>query len=76
VNQELWIYFNGNFVASLNLTKGWKDYGVQIPAEFTKKGVNYLEFRYKYAERPKDYGINEDIRELAVAFDWIKLSSR
>ncbi|MEM3896270.1 MAG: hypothetical protein QW763_03275 [Archaeoglobaceae archaeon] len=63
------VYFNGNFVGTFILKKDWNVYNVTIPQEFTQIGVNYLDFRYKYAESPKDYDIKEDARKLAVALD-------
>jgi hypothetical protein len=72
-SQVIRVFFNGNYVTSLNLNKGWSEYNVSIPEKFVKKGINFLEFGYRYAESPKDHGINDDARKLAVAFDWLKL---
>jgi len=75
VSQMIQVFFNGNYVTSLSLKRGWSEYNVSVPLEFVKEGINLLEFRYKYAERPKDHGINNDTRRLAVAFDWIKINN-
>lgn len=75
VSQVIHVFFNGNYVTSLSLKRGWSEYNVSVPLEFVKEGINLLEFRYKYAERPKDHGINNDTRRLAVAFDWIKINN-
>ncbi|MEM2085819.1 MAG: hypothetical protein QXF06_00230 [Archaeoglobaceae archaeon] len=63
ISQEMGIYFNGHFVENLTLNADWGVYNVTIPREFTRNGANYLEFRYKYAESPKDFGINEKMVE-------------
>lgn len=73
--QEMSICFNENFVSKWTLEPGWHEYEVSIPEKFTKSGINRLEFRYKYAESPKEHGMSNDTRELAVAFDWIRIKS-
>jgi len=63
------VYFKDNLVDKLIFRPRWQEYNVQISEKFTKIGVNELEFRYEYAESPKDHGINNGARKLAVAFD-------
>lgn len=73
VSQAIQFFFNGNYVTELNLSRGWSEYNISIPEEFAEEGINILEFRYRYAESPRDHAINDDTRKLAVAFDWLKI---
>lgn len=70
--QAINVYINNDFVDSVNLKSGWKEYEILIEKEKLRLGFNQLVFSYKYSKQPIKYGINEDSRYLSAAFEYIK----
>jgi hypothetical protein len=71
--QGLKIYVNGRFVDYIALTDSeWRSYTVHLPQTDLLKGINTLHFVYNYTASPsKVFPGNQDLRQLAVSFDFI-----
>jgi hypothetical protein len=53
---------------------GWQTIECALPAGALRTGVNLLELRFAYVQRPMDVGLGGDGRPLASAVDWIRIS--
>ena len=60
---------NGQPVASIALSGGYGTYDVPVSSHMLGRGLNRIELRYGYAMSPREAGIGEDDRILAVRFD-------
>lgn len=72
--QRVTVSVNGTPHDRLELTPGWAQYQVRLPARLFRTGVNAVTFEYGYATAP-DRVIpgSTDTRTLAVAFDYMAL---
>lgn len=71
--QTLAVDVNGREVASLTLDPSLKEYTVPIDRALLRRSLNGLTFRYGYARSPRDAGVGDDRRPLAVLFDAVNL---
>jgi hypothetical protein len=71
--QGMKIYVNGRYVNYIALTDSeWRSYTVHLPQADLLKGINTLHFVYNYTASPSEvFPGNEDLRQLAVSFDFI-----
>ena len=58
----------------LPVTPEWQTVECTLGTAAWRSGVNTLEFRFAYAQRPIDVGAGGDTRPLAAAVDWIRVS--
>ena len=66
---------NGNVSCeALPVSPDWQTIECTLPSEAWRAGVNGLELRFGYAQRPADVGLGGDTRPLAAAVDWIRVS--
>jgi len=82
LHQSIKIFINGNYLEEITLENTWKEYTIKIPPNVLlcknndEKGLitgnNLVEFRFKYTASPYKYFGKPDLRQLAVAFEWIK----
>ncbi len=72
--QSMDININGTFIGSLKLIRTWNEYMISVDGRFLNLGPNRVTFIYKETQSPSKFG-SRDTRELAVAFDWIKIES-
>jgi hypothetical protein len=52
----------------------WQTVECTADANAWRGGVNRLELRFAYAQRPVDVGAGGDTRPLSAAVDWIRVS--
>ena len=71
--QTVEINVNTLTVATLTLQPGMHVDRVEIPSAMLRPNLNQLRFRYRYAASPKDLGLSEDARQLAVQVATIRL---
>jgi len=71
--QAIKIYVNGKFFAEVPLeVKDWQSYTVDLPQAYLTDGINTFRFVYSYIDSPsRVVPGSDDIRRLAVAFDYI-----
>ena len=74
--QSVQLVFNGQLVASTEITPGWREYHVEVPAAVVNGGLNAVELRFAVATSPESVGLSRDARELAVRFDRIEFRRR
>jgi len=60
--------------ASLPVPQDWQTVECTADANAWRGGVNRLELRFAYAQRPVDVGAGGDTRPLSAAVDWIRVS--
>jgi hypothetical protein len=77
--QVLAVHVNGSPAPAgscdaLTVPPGWQTIECALRAGDLRAGVNRLELRFAYAQRPKDAGLGGDERALAAAVDWIRVS--
>lgn len=56
------------------VTPDWQTVECTLDARAWRAGVNVLELRFAYAQRPMDVGAGGDTRPLAAAVDWVRIS--
>jgi hypothetical protein len=68
------ISMNGEPLRDLELEAGWQTYSFDLPRSYLKEGVNSMRFLYRYTASPAQVipGSN-DLRRIAVAFDYVAL---
>jgi hypothetical protein len=71
--QSVEILVNGEPVKTLNLVPDLVEYEVRIPAQFWRRYMNDISFKYGYARAPAELGLSDDTRQLAVMFETISL---
>jgi hypothetical protein len=71
--QAVKIYVNGRFVGEIALeVSDWHSYTVRLPRTYLAAGINAFRFVYRYTASPsKVMPGNNDLRTLAVAFDYV-----
>ena len=52
----------------------WQTVECTLDRSAWRAGVNELELRFAYAQRPVDVGAGGDLRPLAAAIDWVRIS--
>jgi hypothetical protein len=77
--QTLALHVNGSSTAAgscgaLSIPPGWQIVECAVEADAFRAGVNLVELRFGYAQRPVDVGVGGDGRPLAGAVDWIRIS--
>jgi hypothetical protein len=71
--QSLTILVNGAPIATLTLQPGMAQYQVPVPASALRRNLNGIRFEFGYSMSPRDAGLSNDARSLAVMFDRIKM---
>jgi hypothetical protein len=56
------------------VTPDWQTVECTLGKASWRTGVNALELRFAYAQRPIDVGAGGDTRPLAAAVDWVRIS--
>ena len=77
--QMLALHVNGSASAAgscrqLPIPSGWQIVDCALDRGNVRSGVNVVELRFAYAQRPVDAGLGGDTRPLAAAIDWIRVS--
>ena len=72
--QTVTIRANGNACAVLPVTPDWQTIECVLDRASWRAGVNDLDLRFAYAQRPVDVGAGGDPRPLAAAIDWVRVS--
>jgi len=57
----------------LELSGDFATYQLALPAERLRTGRNQLRLRYATARSPRELGVGDDWRRLALAVDWLRL---
>jgi hypothetical protein len=60
--------------APLTVTPAWVTVECTLDAASWRAGVNELELRFAYTQRPVDVGLGGDVRPLAAAVDWVRIT--
>jgi hypothetical protein len=71
--QTLEVVVNGTRVAHLGLRDGFERHDVVIPASALRRNLNLIQFRFGHVTSPRDAGLSDDTRALAVRFDHLSL---
>ncbi|TQR43693.1 DUF6311 domain-containing protein [Paenibacillus popilliae] len=71
-SQVLKLYANNTYVSSVEIREE-KEYFVKIPQELITSNLTLIRFELPTANAPKNLGINEDERELALFFTSIRV---
>ncbi|MFB3904950.1 MAG: ArnT family glycosyltransferase [Acidobacteriota bacterium] len=72
-NQSLTVRFNERVIGQLWLSPNWRDYSVCIPSGLANRSLNLLELRHSAARSPFELNISADNRELAAAYQQIRI---
>jgi hypothetical protein len=72
--QAVTIVANGHACGVLPVTPDWQTVECALDRNSWRAGVNDLELRFAYAQRPLDVGMGGDVRPLAAAVDWLRVS--
>jgi hypothetical protein len=72
--QSLTLSANGRSCAPLPVPADWQTVECALDATSWRAGVNLLELRFGYAQRPVDVGVGGDSRALAAAVDWVRIA--
>jgi hypothetical protein len=72
--QTLTLSANGTACSPLAVTPDWQTVECTLDRASWRGGVNELELRFAYAQRPIDVGAGGDVRPLAAAVDWVRVS--
>jgi hypothetical protein len=72
--QTLAIAANGHACLPLPVAPDWQTVECTLDQSSWRAGVNELELRFAYAQRPIDVGAGGDPRPLAAAIDWVRIS--
>lgn len=75
--QDVSVNVNGTDLGVIALDPGWRGYTLDVPREAVREGFNRIRFRYGFAVAPGRVvpGL-DDPRELAVAFERVRLRPR
>ena len=71
--QSIEVYVNGQFVTTQALQPELTLYEVAVPHQYLGRNLNQIRFRYGYAASPREVGLSDDPRQLAVLFDYVNL---
>ena len=74
--QTLTILVNGKSegCVALPVPPDWQNVECTLDRSAWRAGVNELDLRFAYAQRPADVGAGGDLRPLAAAVDWLRVS--
>jgi hypothetical protein len=72
--QTLTLAVNGASCGPLPVSAGWQIAECTLQPWAWRSGVNTLELRFGYAQRPADVAAGGDTRLLSAAIDWLRLS--
>ncbi len=64
----------GGSCAPLPLTADWQTVECTLDESAWRAGVNVLDLRFGYTQRPVDVGVGGDTRPLSAAVDWVRVS--
>ncbi len=64
----------GRACLPLPVAPDWQTVECTLDAASWRAGVNELELRFAYTQRPIDVGAGGDVRPLAAAVDWVRVS--
>jgi hypothetical protein len=73
-SQTLTLSANGTACLPLPVGPEWQTVECTLDRSAWRAGVNELELRFAYAQRPVDVGAGGDLRPLAAAIDWVRVS--
>ncbi len=73
--QTLTLSAGGTTGSVLAVTPEWQTVECMLDRASWRAGVNELELRFAYAQRPIDVGAGGDQRPLAAAVDWVRVSA-
>ena len=59
---------------TLGVPPDWQTVECTLDRSAWRAGVNELVLRFTYAQRPVDVGAGGDLRPLAAAIDWVRIS--
>ncbi len=71
--QRVTVLVNGHRLTDLSLADAWAEYTVTVPGTLLRAGMNEVRFRFANLASPRQVIGSDDKRNLAVAFDWIRL---
>jgi hypothetical protein len=60
--------------AALAVPADWQTVECTVDKAAWRAGVNRVELRFAYAQRPVDVGVGSDTRPLAAAIDWVRVT--
>ncbi len=66
--QVLAVILNGRQIASIPLAPGWSDYRTAIPPAALVEGLNRIQLKFAFAQRPSEISDSNDDRNLSCAF--------
>jgi hypothetical protein len=72
--QTLAIVANGRACSIVPVTPEWQTIECTLDRTAWRSGVNEVELRFAYAQRPLDVGAGGDVRPLAAAIDWVRVA--
>jgi arylsulfatase A-like enzyme len=71
---QVHVILNGEALTSLELRSGFAAYPLTLPSPRLHRGRNRLQFRFPAARSPRELGLGDDWRRLAMAVDWLRLA--
>ena len=73
---QQWITIGANGIGCtpLPVTTDWQTVECTLDRSAWRSGVNRVELRFAYAQRPIDVGAGGDVRPLAAAIDWVRVA--
>lgn len=72
--QTVKISVNDRDLTTIGTLPGFRVYNVVAPHAVWRRGANTVSFDFAYAESPKAKLDSNDLRPLAVAFDWLEIT--
>lgn len=74
--QTVDVRINGARIATTTMESGLREYAFDVPAGVIRRSLNAIVFDYGYARSPREAGVSDDNRTLAVLFDEIALEQK
>ncbi|MCD6451379.1 MAG: glycosyltransferase family 39 protein [Acidobacteria bacterium] len=74
--QMLFISVNGKKLPPITLAEGFNNYAFNLGEGIFHYGINRVDFTYKWVSSPKELGMSEDKRRIAVAFNFLELARK
>jgi hypothetical protein len=75
--QAVEIRFGRALLGTIELTRGYRQYEIEIPEALTPRGtIARVSFRFSYARSPREIGLSNDPRRLAARFSRIEMVPR
>lgn len=68
------VRLNGRALAEIELDDGFASYPLTIPKDRLRSGRNLLQLAYRGAVSPRELGLGDDWRRLALALDWLRVA--